>query len=40
MSPTPNRSSALQCFKRGNAIEIRNGIMMLDFFPWLLHIYG
>ena len=37
MSPTLNRSSALQHFERGNAAEIRNRIM-LDFYPGLPHI--
>ena len=31
MNSTLNRSSVLQCFKRGNAIEICNGIMF-DFY--------
>ena len=34
MSPTLNGSPALQCFKRGTVIEIRNQIM-LDFYPRL-----
>ena len=34
MSPTQKGSSALQCFKHGNAIEICNGIMF-DFYPGL-----
>ena len=38
MGPTPNRSSALQHFVRGNALEIRNEIMF-DFYPGLLHVY-
>ena len=37
MSPALNGSSALQHFKRSNAIEIRNGIMF-DFYPGC-HIY-
>ena len=37
MGPTPNGSSALQRFERGNALEIRNGIMF-DFYPGLPHI--
>ena len=37
MSPTFNRSSTLQCFERGNMVEIRNG-MMFDFYPGLPHI--
>ena len=37
MSPTLNGSSALEFFKRSNAIEIRNGIM-LDFYPGLPHM--
>ena len=36
-SPTPNGSSALQCFEHSNAIEICNGIMF-DFYPALPHI--
>ena len=28
MSPTLNGSSVLECFERGNAIEIHNGIMV------------
>jgi len=35
MGPTPNGSSALQ---RGNALEIRNGIMF-DFYPGLPHVH-
>ena len=34
IGPTPNRSSALQHFKRGNALEIRNRITF-DFYPGL-----
>ena len=34
MSPALNRSSALKHFERGNAIEIRNGIMF-DIYPVL-----
>ena len=38
MSPAAlNRSSALECFERGNAIEIHNGIMF-DFYPGLPHL--
>ena len=37
MSPALNRSSALQHFKRGNMVKIRNG--MFDFYPGLPHIY-
>ena len=37
MSPTLNGSSALQCFERGNVIEMCNGIMF-DFSPGLTHI--
>ena len=37
MGPAPNESSALQRFERGNALEIRNGIMF-DFYPGLPHI--
>ena len=37
MSSTPNRSSALHCFERGNAFEIGDGIMF-DFYPELPHI--
>ena len=37
MSPTPNRSSALQCFQRGYALEILNRIMF-DSYPGLTHI--
>ena len=37
MSPTLNGSSALQCFKRGNVIEMCNRIMF-DFSPGLTHI--
>ena len=36
-SPTLNGSSVLQCFKRDNAIEIRNEIMF-DFYPGLPHV--
>ena len=35
--PHLNRNTALQHFERGNAIEIRNGIM-LDFYPGLPHM--
>ena len=38
MSPTRNGSTALQRFKRGNAIEMRNGIMF-HFYPGLPHMY-
>ena len=38
MSPTLNASSALQYFKRGNAIEIHNRIMF-DFYPGLPHVH-
>ena len=34
MSPTLNASSALERFKRSNAIEIHNGIMF-GFYPGL-----
>ena len=37
MGPTFNGRSALQRFERGNAIEIRNGIMF-DFYLGLPHI--
>ena len=37
MGPTPNRSSVLQGFERGNALEIHNGIMF-DFYPGLPHM--
>ena len=37
MSPALNGSSALECFERSNAIEMRNGIMF-DFYPGLPHI--
>ena len=37
MSPDLNRNTALQHFKRGNAVEICNGIMF-DFNPGLPHI--
>ena len=37
MSLALNRSSAPERFERGNAIEIRNGIMF-DFYPGLPHI--
>ena len=36
-SPSLNGSSALEHFKRSNAIEIRNGIMF-DFYPGLPHM--
>ena len=36
MSPTLSGSSALQCIKLGDALEIRNGIF--DFYPGLPHI--
>ena len=38
MSPTVDGSIALQCFERGNTVEIRNGIMF-DFYPELHHMY-
>ena len=38
MSPTLNESTALQRFKRGNVVEIRNEIMF-DFYLGLPHIY-
>ena len=34
MSPALNRSSALECYKRSNAIKICNRIMF-DFYPGL-----
>ena len=37
MSPTLNRSSAIRRFKRGNAIETRDGITF-DFYTGLPHI--
>ena len=37
MSPSLNGRFALERFERGNAIEIRNGIMF-DFYPGLPHI--
>ena len=37
MSPTLNRNSVLQRFERGNAIEVRNGIMF-NFYPGLPHL--
>ena len=37
MTPTLNKSSVLERFERGNAIEIRNGIMF-NFYPELPHI--
>ena len=39
MSPTVNRSCALQCFERSSAVKLRNGIMF-DFYPGLPHIVG
>ena len=39
MSPTPNGSSVLQRFERGNALEIRNRIMF-DFYPGLPQVFG
>ena len=39
MGPTPNGSSALQHFERGNAIEIHNRIVF-DFYPGLPHMYS
>ena len=38
MSPTLNESSALQCFERGNVVEICNRIM-LYFYSGLPHIH-
>ena len=38
MSPGLNRSSVLECFKRGNVIEMRNGIMF-NFYLGLPHMY-
>ena len=38
MRPTHNGNTALQYFERGNALEIRNGIMF-DFYPGLTQIY-
>ena len=38
MSPALNGSSALERFKRGNAIDVRNGIMF-DFYPGLPYTY-
>ena len=37
MSPALNGSSVLECFERGNAIEIHNGIMF-NFYPGLPHM--
>ena len=37
MSPALNRSYMLERFERGNAMEIRNGIMF-DFYPRLPHM--
>ena len=37
ISPTLNRSSALQHFERSNVVEIRNG-MMFDFYTGLPHM--
>ena len=37
MSPALNGSSALQHFKRGNAVEKRNGIMF-NLYPELPHM--
>ena len=37
MSPALNGNSALQHFKRGNAVEIHNGIMF-DFYLGLSHL--
>ena len=39
MSPTLNRSTALQHFECGNAIEMRNGLMF-DFYPGLPHVFN
>ena len=38
MSPALNESTALQRFKHGNAVKIRNGIMF-NFYPGLTHNY-
>ena len=38
MSPALNGSSAIQCFERGDAIEICDGITF-DFYTGLSHIY-
>ena len=38
MGSTPNGSSALRRFERGNALEIRNGIMF-DFYQGLPHMH-
>ena len=38
MSPALNESTTLECFERGNTVEIRNEIMF-DFYPGLPHIY-
>lgn len=37
MSPTGNGSAVLQCFDRGNAIELHNRIMF-NFYPGLSHL--
>ena len=37
MSPDLNRSFALQRFERGNAVELRNGILF-NLYPGLPHI--
>ena len=37
MGHTPNESSVLQHFERGDALEIHNGIMF-DFYPGLPHM--
>ena len=39
MSPALNGSTALQHFKCGNMVEIRNGITS-DFYPGLPHMYN
>ena len=39
MSPALNGSTALQRFERGNAVEIRNGIMF-NFYPGLPQMYS
>ena len=39
MSPSLKGSTALKCFERSNAVEIRNRIMF-DFYPGLPHMYA
>ena len=39
MSPTHNRSSVLQPFECGNAVEMLNRIIF-DFYPALPHVIG